>query len=510
MNIKEVVISTIFNALVILVIFFAVRAIIGWVWGGPKEGSFIAPQGEVAIRPLKTEVDFIDSKPTEEPTRTEVTTEYGQLTFTTDGAVLSRLGFNKRVKNGVYIIPTVSGIEGERENGCFLVALDEKTPYLYRLVEKNESEDRVTLVYQVDIEGGVLSKTFTVFKKVPRLELQLKLDVQGEHAYAPRVLFPGPLVPEMASYDVSSCLYGLTSTEVHKIARSSLDEQQGWLKPLLFGADDKFFVHTLLRDENQFCQRAYFKLFGQQGILNILEGPTVQQSTTWNFAFYCGPKLMQAMAAVDPRLEKTLDYSGLLAPLAHLMLAILAFFYAYVRNYGLAIILLTVLIKLLLLPMSWRAERMRKKSAEYQKKLEYIQQRYKHDPALLEQEKLELMRREGMWRQLGGCLPLLAQIPVFWVLSRVISGSFELYKEPFFGWITDLSAKDPYYILPLMLMLLMMLNAVYVDPKQRLGVIVGGFVFGLFSTAFSAGLALYFVTFNLLTVVQNEVQKYLK
>lgn len=509
MNIKELLVSTLFNALLVISIFFATRVVIRWIWGGPQEGSFVAPQSKVVVQPLKREVDFVDTKPTGTPVYTEVSTDYGSLTFTTEGAVASHLCFNKRVKNGIYQIETVPQIELERENGCFLVALDEKTPYYFRLTNQVDADDRAILTYQAEIEGGMLEKTFTVFKKEPRLELQLKIEVQGGRSYAPRILFPGPLVPEI-TYDASSCLYGLTPTEVNKIARSSVDEQQGWFKPQLFGTEDKFFVYALVQDGDQFCQRAYVKLFGQKGIVNILEGPSVTESKTWHCTFYCGPKIMQSLVAVDPRLEKTLDYSGLLAPLARVMLALLDFLYAYVRNYGLAIILLTLLIKLLLLPLTWRAERMRKKGLEYQKKLEYIQQKYKHDKELLEQERMALLRKEGIWKQLGGCLPLLAQVPIFIVLNRVISSSFELYKEPFFGWISDLSASDPYYILPFILMLLMMLNAVYVDPKQRLTSIVVGFVFGLFSTTFSAGLSLYFVTFNLLTVVQNEIQKYVK
>lgn len=507
MNVREVFVAAVVNAIFFVAVFFLVRAGIQFFWGSPREGLFVAPESGLASLPLKREVDFVDVPGSGESIVSQIKTEYGKVAFSTDGAVLKQLSFDKRAKGGVQELQTImSGPDSTRETGCFLVAFDEKTPYFYRLIGQDENDERALLSYQADLSGGTVTKIFTISKKVPRIDLELKLEVKQGNLFAPRVLFPGPIL-QATSYDVSSCLYGLNGPEVVKLGRKSLNEQQGWLRPLFFGSDDKFFVHALLSDAQQFCQRAYFKLYGQQGIMSILEGPAVDCDTTWHFSFYCGPKQMHAMRLVDARLEKTLDYSGLLAPLASFMLTLLAFLYAYVHNYGLAIILLTLLVKLLLLPLSWRAAHAQKKNLEFQKKLEYIQQKYKHDRALLQQEKLELIRREGLWGRMAGYLPLLLQVPFFWVLSRVISGSYELYHEPFFGWIGDLSAHDPYYVLPFLFMISMMLNAVYVDAKQRLMLIGFAFIFAVLSTAFSAGLVLYFLTFNVLTLVQNEVQK---
>ena len=223
-------------------------------------------------------------------------------------------------------------------------------------------------------------------------------------------------------------------------------------------------------------------------------------------SFYFGPKETSAIVPVDVRLEKTLDY-GWFAPVSKFLLVVLNWLYKYLHNYGLAIIILTLLIKLLLLPFSIQGEKSMKQRAEAQKKLTYIQQRYKDDPQTLARERAEFMRKHGM-PGLGGCLPILLQIPIFFALSRVLVNSLELYQAPML-WISDLSARDPYYILPVFVALSMLGQATTADPKQRLSMVAMAFVFGAFTASFSAGLALYIGMSTLLSVAQTRILKFL-
>jgi YidC/Oxa1 family membrane protein insertase len=185
---------------------------------------------------------------------------------------------------------------------------------------------------------------------------------------------------------------------------------------------------------------------------------------------------------------------------------LLKFLYSLIGNYGLAIIVLTVLVKLLLLPFTYKSEASMRQQAEVQKKLAYLQQRYKDDPEKLNQERTELIRKHGM-PGLGGCLPLLLQLPLFIALSRVLYSSIELYKAPMW-WIPDLSASDPYYILPIGVAIVMLLQAATVDAKQRLSVIAMALVFGALTVNFASGLALYIFVSTLLTVVQTSTLRY--
>jgi len=211
------------------------------------------------------------------------------------------------------------------------------------------------------------------------------------------------------------------------------------------------------------------------------------------------------MAAVDNRLQKTLDYAGFLAPISQFLLMILNWLYKYVGNYGLAIILLTFLIKLILLPFSWGSEASAQKQKEVQKKLAYLQQRYKNEPETLRREKEELIRKHGL-PGLGSCLPLLIQMPIFFALSRLLSSSIELYGASML-WIKDLSVPDPYYIIPFLVLCIMLLQATTMDAQQRMTFVMMAFIFGAISTTMSAGLALYIAVSTLLGIMQISAGK---
>lgn len=143
------------------------------------------------------------------------------------------------------------------------------------------------------------------------------------------------------------------------------------------------------------------------------------------------------------------------------------------------------------------------------KKLKYLEQKYKNDKETLSRMKAELIRKNGMGG-LGGCLPVFFQMPVFFALSRMLTGSIEFYQEPFGFWITDLSAKDPYFVLPALMVVSMLLQAFTGDKSQRFMFVAIAFVFGAFLANLSAGLVLYIAVSTLLGVLQTVVQRKLK
>jgi YidC/Oxa1 family membrane protein insertase len=245
-------------------------------------------------------------------------------------------------------------------------------------------------------------------------------------------------------------------------------------------------------------------------LFSVLEGPAVTEKTSWKLSFYFGPKELDAINAVDNRLEKTLDYSGMLASLAKLMLRILNWLYKYLYNYGLAIIALTLLIQILLLPISLRnsEEKFKKQQLEYQRELAFIEQRFAGNPERLLAERTALIKKNGL-PGFGCLLPLLIQLPIFFALSRVLSSSFELYQAPML-WIPDLSLRDPYYILPVLIVFVMLLQDMSGDPQQRMSKIVMAFVFGALTATFSAGLALYIFMSRLFSVIQAKLMKAFK
>jgi YidC/Oxa1 family membrane protein insertase len=178
-----------------------------------------------------------------------------------------------------------------------------------------------------------------------------------------------------------------------------------------------------------------------------------------------------------------------------------------VHNYGIAIILLTLLLKLILLPLTLRGDAKLKQQQELAHKLSYAKQHYANDPERLAREQASLIRKYGFPG--AGCLPLLLQIPIFIAIRGVLSNAVELYQAPFL-WIPDLSVRDPYYILPLVLVIAMFVQAAYAEKSQKPTIIAMGLVFGAVMAQFAAGLVLYFVMHSALTVLQTRIMKYMK
>lgn len=145
---------------------------------------------------------------------------------------------------------------------------------------------------------------------------------------------------------------------------------------------------------------------------------------------------------------------------------------------------------------------------EYQRQLAYIEQRYKGNPEQLLAERTRLIREKGL-PGLGCLLPLLLQLPIFFALSRVLSSSFELYQAPML-WIPDLSLRDPYFILPILVTLTMLMQDMKGDPQQRTTKIAMAFVFGAVTSTFSAGLTLYICLSRVFGFAQTKIVNYFK
>ena len=398
MNLKDLIIPMLFVILgtwAIQFFFFNKPA--------PQEGvrtmsSFTAPTGTQECKPINTEIDFIDLKRTAEPVITQVQTKGANLYFSTDGASLDRLEFKRQINKKEYTIDTVFPLtDTDRHNRCFLVAYDFKTPFFYTLVSNQSIGDTNVLTYRVENDDATFTKIYTIYKNTYQIDLEMKLALKKADTSIGqlRIFYPSPLMAEIGEGDIISAIVAGEQGKLQKIARASIVLNQGWVNPSMFGTDSRYFVHALVKDPQAFCQRAYFKLFDKTRIMAIIEGPAIKQDSSWNVSFYFGPKEEAALVAVDPRLEQTLDYSGLLGPIAKWFLILLNFLYAYLHSYGWAIVVLTLLIKLILLPLTIKAESSNKKRLEFQKKLEYVKQRYKDDPERSKQEQAELISKHG-------------------------------------------------------------------------------------------------------------------
>lgn len=220
---------------------------------------------------------------------------------------------------------------------------------------------------------------------------------------------------------------------------------------------------------------------------------------------YVGPEIAQQLKSLAPGLELTIDY-GFLWFLCQPIFWLLKTMYEVFRNWGVAIIATTVLIKALFYKLSASSYKSMGNMRKLQPKIEALKKRYGDDKQQFSQAMMDLYRKDKV-NPLGGCLPILIQIPVFISLYYVLLESVELRQAPFMLWIHDLSAKDPYYVLPILMGISMFiqqrLNPAPPDPLQAKVLMFMPIFFTFLFFQFPAGLVLYWVVNNILSILQQ-------
>lgn len=227
---------------------------------------------------------------------------------------------------------------------------------------------------------------------------------------------------------------------------------------------------------------------------------------------YVGPKDLAILGKLQPSLEQLVNF-GWTGVIAKPLLFAIQWMHRYIPNWGWTIVILTLIINFALFPLKLKSQRSMQRMAKVGPEIRAIQDRYKKysmsDPRKrqMNEEVMAIYQREGV-NPIGGCLPMLPQLPIWWALWRVLNGAIELRHAPWIGWIHDLSAKDPYYILPISMSILMYLSTkmtpqTTVDPSQQkmmsyMPLMMGAFFFNL-----SSGLNLYMFTSNVVAVGQQ-------
>ena len=232
----------------------------------------------------------------------------------------------------------------------------------------------------------------------------------------------------------------------------------------------------------------------------------------FSYTLYLGPKDYNIMKSLDLKLENAIDFGSWIQWLTIPLLVVLKFIYQYVHNYGVAIIILTILIKLIFWPLGNKSYKSMKAMQKLQPKMMEIREKYKDDKQRLNQEIMNLYRNNKV-NPLGGCLPMLVQLPVFFGLYKVLLYAIELRHSPFFFWIQDLSAKDPYYITPIIMGATMFLQQkmtpVPGDPLQAKIMLFLPVVFTFIFLNFPSGLVIYWLFNNIISIGQQlYVNKY--
>lgn len=228
-----------------------------------------------------------------------------------------------------------------------------------------------------------------------------------------------------------------------------------------------------------------------------------------NNKIYIGPKDVDYLTELDKTLVKAIDF-GILSIISVPMLELMKFFYDIIPNYGVAILLLTLLIRLIMYPLQHKSMKAMKKMQDLQPHIKKIQEKYKDDKEKLNKDIMQLMKTHKA-NPMGGCFPLLLQLPVFFALYRVLGNTVELYNAPFLLWVTDLSAKDPYYVIPILMGVMMFLQqkltpSPATDPMQKkMMMFFMPIMFTVIMVSLPSGLTLYIMFSTLLGLVQQLI-----
>jgi len=236
---------------------------------------------------------------------------------------------------------------------------------------------------------------------------------------------------------------------------------------------------------------------------------TVQSSASASHSLYVGTKELLVLEKMGHKLMRLMDYGWIGNKFAFLvkpLLKVLLYFHSLTGNYGWAIIFLTVVIKILFFPLTHKSFKSMKGLQKIQPYVKVVQERNKDDRQKMNEELMELYKKHKV-NPLGGCLPMLLQIPVFIALYHALFFSIELRGAPFIGWITDLSVADPYYVTPVLMGATMYLQQKMTpsvgDPMQQKIMLLLPIVFTFLFITFPAGLVIYWTVNNLLTISQQ-------
>ena len=380
--------------------------------------------------------------------------------------------------------------------------------------------NQVQLVLEAEQGGVKLTKTFT-FKRgdytidvkhtvtnvgtapvTPTLYLQLKRDGNK---------------PEGESRFYSSFTGGAVYTDEQKFQKFDFEKiekgkaehatkaNDGWVALL-----QHYFVSAFIPQDK--APREYFTQKVDTNLYSVGEKLPLGTiapgaSVTMDARLYSGPEESTRLEKVAPGLELVKDY-GWLTIIAKPIFLFMQLLHSAIGNWGFTIIALTILIKLAFFPLSAASYRSMAKMKVITPKMQALRERYKNDPQKMNQAMMELYRTEKI-NPLGGCLPIVVQIPVFIALYWVLSASVEMRGAPWLGWIHDLAAPDPFYILPVVMAVTMFiqtkLNPTPPDPVQAKVMMIMPIVFSVMFFFFPAGLVLYWIVNNVLSIAQQWV-----
>ena len=371
------------------------------------------------------------------------------------------------------------------------------TPVAFDLKKVGNAE----FIGTAEINGTKITRTLTIDSQ--RYMLQSKIRVEGNlsqfigiNTRIAQHLMPkqssGFLLP---SFDHQEFFVITDGKEERYIVDPATEEVKAWTKASTLSLGSQYFVAALVDRSGVMPDFKAFVKTKEQLAEGILSHSTLVKDQPFEASmdFYVGPKSYDILKSIDPTLPDVINL-GWFSSIAKYILKMLQLFHSWLGNWGLAIILLTCVVRLLVFPFNLMSYKSMKSMQVIQPKINALREKYKNDTQKLNQEMMSMMKEHKV-NPLGGCLPVLLQLPIFLALYQVLGQSVELYQAPFYGWITDLSLKDPFYVLPVLMGITMFLQQkltpTTMDPMQAKIMMFMPILFAGLMISLPSGLTLY-------------------
>ncbi|MGE4368653.1 MAG: membrane protein insertase YidC [Burkholderiaceae bacterium] len=459
----------------------------------------------------------------------DITTDVYKLTFDTQGAQLVRAELRRYTApeaddqpmvlldnspSSTYIAQT--GVVGAPAGETFPTHL---TPFKWVSTDTALSGDTLDVVFESESGGVKVRKVYTLHKGRYDIAVRHEVVNQSNAPVAPSVYlqlvrdgndppdtssfystFTGPAI-----YSSEEKFQKITFSEIEKGNASYVRQaDNGWIAMV-----QHYFASAWVPPQGTVRHNEVLRVANNLYAVRAIESlGTVAPGETAQFSanLWVGPQDQQAMSELAPGLDLVVDY-GFLTIISKPLFTLMTWLHSMLGNWGWTIVVLTLLIKLVFYPLSAASYRSMAKMKQVTPRMQALREKFGDDKAKMNTAMMELYRTEKI-NPLGGCLPMLVQIPVFIALYWVLLGSVEMRGAPWILWIHDLSARDPWFILPAIMMATMFLqiklNPTPPDPMQARIMMLMPLVFGGMMFFFPAGLVLYWCVNNTVSIIQQR------
>ncbi|WP_115020155.1 membrane protein insertase YidC [Oligella urethralis] len=392
---------------------------------------------------------------------------------------------------------------------------------IFRMVS-NETEmsgDTLAVVFEAESDGLKLTRTYTFHRGSFKIDVNdsvsnisaepqtpsLYLQITRDNHDAPGGTYFYKTFSGFAMYTDQNRFEKISFSDIDKNNLSHASHtNDGWISFI-----QHFFVTAWVPKEGKERHYNIRKIASNLYAISAIEPlGTIQPEATVssNSVLWVGPQAQEQLSEISTGLDLVVDY-GWLTIIAKPMFKFMTWLYSFIGNWGWTIVVLTIIIKIILYPLSAASYRSMARMKNVGPRMQAIKEQYGDDRQKVNQAMMELYRTEKI-NPLGGCLPILLQIPIFLTLYRVILASVELRGAPWILWIQDLAVADPYFILPAIMTATMFLqfklNPTPPDPMQARIMMIMPLVFGAMMFMFPAGLVLYWVVNNILSIMQQQ------